>query len=142
MEAAELVPLARLAATVPERGTWLEVGSYGGRSLLCAGLMLAAGSRIIAVENWRGIRDDRLCAPPNCQIHPVPVRAKRSFGRALEWLRNVGLAAEHIEKESTEAAREIPDESLDGLFLDGAHDRTAMSFRSALWLIGCCRARR
>jgi hypothetical protein len=54
MRPAELAWLHWAASRIPEGGTWIEIGSWKGRSLVATALGLPKDCRLISVENFAG----------------------------------------------------------------------------------------
>lgn len=118
----ELQAIARLlrGATGPQR--YVELGSYAGRSLLCAGLTLPKGSEITAVDNGYGIPSG---------LEPG---IRESLAGVLERLRQAGRGADLLGVDSLAAAATIPDASCDAVFIDGDHSRPQVTRDIQAWL--------
>jgi len=108
----ELELLNRLAASMPPRAVVVEVGSFRGRSTVAIadGLTRVEQPRLIAVDTFGG-------DPEWSEIVDVGT-ARRLFDRNTAGIPFL----EVIQGESIRAADELPDASVDWVFLDALHD--------------------
>lgn len=119
----------RMIAAAPLDATFVEVGSWLG----CSTAFLAiearnAGkrTRIFAVDTWQGSANE-------------PDQRKRAEGADLQsaWAHNVqksGYPVNAIRMPSVDAVRQFPDESLDFVFIDAAHDYASIRKDIVAWL--------
>lgn len=122
MAAHERAVVCALAATIPPKSTWVEVGCWAGKSLLSAGLGLHHTCSIAAVDNWLGV-----------DYKPGPA-IKASLQQVIDFLNERIYSARFIQADSVEASTKFCEESVHGVFIDGSHDYRSVLTDIEAWL--------
>jgi hypothetical protein len=107
-----------LVLTLPEKGLFVEVGTWKGRSAAFAGVEILRhrpSARLILIDTWQGSDE------PAHKADPI-IQAGRLFEHCKENLAPLGRLPEYIRATSGDAALTFASESLDVVFLDAAHD--------------------
>ena len=120
-------------AISPENGLWVEVGSWKGRSAIATALGLATRCTFCLVESFTGSQDS------------PGTHAETKF--PADWLKeHLKLAIALIKAlrpdlniltyfmPSVAATEFFDDESVDGVFIDGAHNEKAVLADLKAWL--------
>jgi predicted O-methyltransferase YrrM len=109
-------------------GIVVEVGCWKGLSTSYIGrLCMANHTRLYCVDNWSGSSDDYNEAYRHMlAIEDVPVLFLRNMAER-------GIEVTTLQLPSLEAVGYFADCSLDMVFLDGSHDRTAVAAEAAAW---------
>lgn len=132
----ELFWLFDRAGEVPCGGTWVEVGTWKGRSALATALGLSAGSRLVCVDNFLG--------NPESEAHwesQLPCNGDNSWLRAC-WLLarrmactlNRGVTVALDTRDSVAAASSFAAESVDAVFIDASHEEGKVAADIRAWL--------
>ena len=111
--------IAGTAAALPAGSTWVEVGTFCGRSFLAAGLSLPQGSTLITIDSNLG----------------QPMRRGQSI---LETYRELSherqdLKLVMIRSDSVGAARLVPNRSCAVVYIDGDHSGPAVHADVHAW---------
>jgi len=107
---------------LPKGGTILELGSWKGRSTALLGMAATAsdrGIRLYAVDHFEGSPDERATFH-----HDATVDLDGVYPDFLENLAKLGVLGRTvvpIRRSFADALGEVPDESVDLVFLDGDH---------------------
>lgn len=118
---------ARFARAL-QGGTFVEVGSWKGRSTSFIGpICNANGTRLICVDHWGGSRD-RLAAVYEAALAVEDV--ERTFRANMDRL---GISVEVLAEPSLVAARRFGPASVDRVFLDGSHDGPSVAADLEAW---------
>lgn len=129
MSRAELRWLACRASALRRGDTWVEVGSWCGRSLTAVALSVPYGVSVVAVDHWRGSPMEQ---------DTTHADADAAYGRFLETLDMLEEmrpgTLRVIEGESVAAAGLFADESLAAVFVDGGHDYDSVRADLEAWL--------
>lgn len=123
MRQSELELLHRLAASMPDGATVVEVGVWKGRSTLAIaeGLGAAFGGRLVAVDTFGG--------DPGWPLAPEPGEARAEFDR-----NTAGFSfLEVVQAESVAAAGRFEDGSVDWVFIDALHEYESVVADIAAW---------
>lgn len=134
MDRDELVWLYETASSLRDKSVWVEVGCWKGRSAMSVLFGLPTTCRFHAVDNWQGDPD----SPAHWEAREIPGWLLANFGLVLSVVfqvrgRLMPLVHRH-NKGSLEVAAEIPDKSIDVVFLDARHDYQSVSEDLAAWL--------
>jgi predicted O-methyltransferase YrrM len=109
-------------------GTFVEIGSWKGRSTSFVGPVCNAnGTRLVCVDHWGGSRD-RLAARYEAALAVEDVEATFRANMAA-----LGIAVDVIAEPSTVAAARFADGSVERVFLDGSHDGASVAEDLAVW---------
>lgn len=117
------------AERLPEGGAFCEIGCWRGQSL--AYLMhelsqLGKKVELWGVDHFQGSVED-----PN--LRQVASR-EDVFSQCQENLRSIGYPVKLMRAPSVEGATQFEDASLDGIFIDGSHDRDSVSADLKAWM--------
>jgi len=121
MRPQELEWLFNMARMLAPKSTWLEVGTWKGKSYSAVALGMAEGSTVIGVDTFKGTENKletacREATLPGDRIFTA-FQAQRDFVQELV----PGVNLEWIRGDSVEAAELVEDQSLDVCFIDGDH---------------------
>lgn len=108
---------------------FVEVGSWKGRSAAYMAVEIINSGKAIrfdCVDHWLGTKHTR-------QRRNSDVVEGRLFEVFLDNVRPVRDAINVIRKDSLSAALDYPDESLDFVMIDGAHDYQSVAMDIAAW---------
>jgi len=121
-----------IAKAIPDGGTFVEIGSWMGQSIIhfCQELQnLGKTAKVTCIDTFKG------------ELHqPEHVAIVESHGGSIlnEFKRNIADAhvdhmIEIIEGDSAESAANFPDQSCDVIFIDAAHDYDSVVKDIAAW---------
>jgi predicted O-methyltransferase YrrM len=109
-------------------GTFVEVGSWKGRSASFAGPVCNAnGTRFVCIDHWAGSRD-RLAVTYAAALAREDVEAVFRANMAA-----LGIVVEVIAAPSCEAAAHFAPGSVDRVFLDASHDGASVAEDLDTW---------
>lgn len=121
-----------VAATIPNGGSFVEVGSWFGQSIILLAQELqnlGKTAMLYCVDTWKGE-----------QNQPAHVATVASHGGSIlekfkQNVRDAGVAdmITIIEGDSAESAAHFQDGTLDGCYIDAAHDYDSASKDIAAW---------
>lgn len=105
---------AQLLETLAKDKECIEVGSYKGKSSVC---IAHVAKSLICIDSFSGSTNVAEGIPTDAEyVHAT----HEAFLENTKWYDNIRM----IVKTSEEAAKEIPDESVDFIFIDGGHSYT------------------
>jgi hypothetical protein len=119
---------AQMVSTAQPGAHFVEVGAWKGRSVAFMGELIQASRACIVfdvVDHWEGSPE---------HVDDPDVRAgtvRQAFDRNIAYIRDY-IGTVHTGK-SIEVAQFYEDESLDFVFLDGAHDAMSVAADCAAW---------
>ncbi len=134
MSEEQRVWLYEQAQCVPPCGTWVEVGVWKGRSLFAVAAGLPAGSWLYAVDHYCGSWDelDKGHAEASAPGRNVLGEFCTNLRRFLSTVRaDIGIVL--LLAPSLCAARKMPMNSADVVFLDAAHDADSVRAELLEW---------
>ena len=115
---------------------FVEIGSWKGRSTSFMGVEIANSKKNIsfyAVDTWRGSEEHKDETNPSYE----PLLKADEDGLYLEFLKNVAPVSSFIcplRMRSDSAAKIFPNESIDFIMIDGAHDYDSVKLDIQSWL--------
>jgi hypothetical protein len=123
---------AYVAETLPEGGTFVEIGSWQGQSIihLCQRLQdLSKTARVFVVDTFKGEKDQ--------PMHTGVVEAAGGSIRHIFEANIKAAGVDHmitiIEGDSAESAAKFADFECDGIYIDAAHDYVSVVNDLAAW---------
>src|SRR5512139_995924 len=117
MTTVELTYLSQLAASLPPGATWIEVGTWMGRSWSCVALSLPSPATLIAVDTFDGGGQDDEPQKYVAAHGPVLNDFLRTRDDVLR--RRDDLSSQIMAIASTRAATFVQDGTCDVVFIDG-----------------------
>jgi predicted O-methyltransferase YrrM len=119
---------ARFARGVPMRGTFVEVGSWKGRSTSFIGRICnGQGARLVCVDHWGGSTD-------KLAEHYAGVLATEDVEQTFRAnMASLGITVEVLREPSVVAAGRFERGSVDRVFLDGSHDGKSVNEDLVAW---------
>lgn len=114
-----------ILSELPEDGyCYVEVGTYMGRSLSFfteTALMYSMKGKIYGIDTFNGSTEHR---DPNNQSYMPELETNPDYmyEQYLKFTRPIKPHIQTIRKGSVEASQQFEDNSIDGLYLDAAHD--------------------
>ena len=122
----------KAAEVVPPGGTWVEVGLWKGRSWLATALGLPDGATMAGIDTFAG--DPELLDGPHAEAKD-PGYLFREFMKAVDILRHVrpGVKVDIRQQDSVAGADGFDARSVDGVFIDGAHNEAQVTKDMAVW---------
>ena len=119
---------ARFARGVRRGGTFVEIGSWKGRSTSFIGAICNAnGTRLVCVDHWSGSHDSlagRYAAALALEDVEQTFRAN---------MKALGIVVDVLAERSAAAAARFAPGSVDRVFLDGSHDGASVAEDLRLW---------
>lgn len=128
----ELTWLAEQADKLPAGGTWLEVGTWKGRSFAAVVLSVPDGCRVLAVDHWQG-------TPGENENQASPAQGGNAWRHFLDISDELNRLRPTVEIghhccASVIGALQFADNSLDVVFIDAAHDFKSVLDDLKAWL--------
>lgn len=112
--------------------SWVEVGSWKGRSLVATGLGLPGGAKLYSVESFTGSEDS---PGTHAEVNfPMPW-VEKHLRLAIDLIEayRPDLEVILVKGRSVTKAKEFTDHSQDVVFIDGAHNEKAVTEDITVW---------
>jgi hypothetical protein len=136
MPEADLRFLFQYAQKMLTNSTWIEVGTWKGRSLAAVVLGLPARTTVLAVDTWLGTEDEIEGTPfAEAVGSDKPFEAFQKVARGLHFLRpeiRIGSLRSYSGTVARVLGRDEP-HTADVIFLDGDHSYEAVIEDIRLW---------
>ena len=132
----ELGWLFDLARSFDHSVTWVEVGSWCGRSLLATGMGLPVQSRLISVDMLDGRLPRSMTNHELCQTVPV-WWVQEQFNLTMKLLHELkpNIACRSVVSTSLEGARKLKERktTIDVVFIDADHEYDSIRQDIEIW---------
>jgi predicted O-methyltransferase YrrM len=129
MRPAELAWLHWQAGRIPKGGTWVEIGSWKGRSTVATALGLPEGALLVSVENFAGNAGSGV--QPDLGL-PVPW-VKWNLEIAFRMIRELRPDVRWDARETSSAEAARSPYCADAVFIDGEHTYEAAKADILAW---------
>ncbi len=127
MDNNELNALREIAASLPPKATWVEVGVFCGRSAHAVALALPQGANLVLVDDYRDQSDLYKVDPPafdQVLVVMEDIRSKRPDINIFGWTTDSTQAAKRMTRLGDRAAV---------VFIDADHSYEAVQRDCLLW---------
>lgn len=133
LEDEEVEWLWKEANTLPAKGSWIEVGTWKGKSFAATALGASSNTTIIAVDTFLGTPSEMTTYHAEAMESgdPIFVEFQKNLAK-LAALRPT-LKLGYIRQNSLPVANATVHNSLDRVFLDAAHDYNSVLIDILMW---------